>query len=174
MDATQLQSVLPTGLNMPADLSEERTVHAWDLAKEPSQCQDEEWPDGWCARAGAVGLSAFTDLADQELGIHLVSFPDEQSATQAFKTRDKSDDMGRYPGPAGGSVYTLDLVAPRDNLLWTGRGTTFQQGTVIGRIEYAWKPGTHVPADRLLAVTRMVIQRIDEKEKGLNPTASAH
>lgn len=71
-------------------------------------------------------------------------------------------------------MYTLDLVAPRDNLLWTGRGTTFQQGTVIGRIEYAWKPGTHVPADRLLAVTRMVIQRIDEKEKGLNPTASAH
>lgn len=69
-------------------------------------------------------------------------------------------------------MYTLGLAAPEDHPLWTGKGTTFQQGTVIGRIEYSWKPGAHVPADGLLAVTRMVIQRIDEKEKGLNPTAS--
>ncbi|MFF8732222.1 hypothetical protein ACF073_38020 [Streptomyces sp. NPDC015171] len=172
VDSTQLQSVLPTGRNMPADLGG-RTVDAWDSTKDPSQCQDEEWPDAWCARAGAVGLSVFTNLVDQEIGIHLVSFPDERSAAQAFKTRDKTDDVDRYPGPTGELVYTLDLVAPEDHLLWTGRGTTFQQGTVIGRIEYSWTPGTHVQTGRLLAVTRMVIQRIDEKEKGLNPTASA-
>lgn len=159
---------------MPQGLSGERTVKAWDLAEEPSQCQDEEWPDTWCAKSAAVGLAAFTNIADQELGIHLISFPDERSAAQAFKERDESDDMYRYPGPAGVPVYTLDLVAPRDYSLWLGRGTTFQQGTVIGKIEYSWEPGTKVPVDRLRAVTRMVIQRIDEKEKGLNPTASVH
>ncbi|MER6026214.1 hypothetical protein [Streptomyces sp. NPDC001851] len=174
MDATQLQSTLPTALNMPRDLSEERTVRAWDLAAEPSQCQDERWPDAWCAKAAAVGLAAFTNTTDQDLGIHLVSFPDEQSAAQAFKKRDKSDEVGRYPGPDGAPVYTLDLVASGGDPYASGRGTTFQRGTVVGRIEYAWQPGAKVPADRLLAVTRMVVQRIDEKEKGLNPTASVH
>lgn len=174
VDARQLQSTLPTALNMRSDLSEERTVKAWDLAEEPSQCQDEQWPDAWCAKATAVGLAAFTNTSDQEVGIHLISFPDERSAAQAFKQRDKSFERGRYPGPAGEPVYTLDFVASRANPLWSGKGTTFQQGTVIGQVEYSWRPRAKVPADGLLAVTRMVVQRIDEKEKGLNPTASMH
>ncbi|MFK4149747.1 hypothetical protein [Streptomyces sp. NPDC004065] len=159
---------------MRSSVSQERTVKAWDLAEEPSQCQDEQWPDAWCGKAAAVGLAAFTNINDQEVGIHLISFPDERSAAEAFEHRDKSDDMGRFPGPAGEPVYTLDLVASRDIPLWSSRGTTFQQGTVIGRIEYSWRPGAKVPADSLLAVTRMVVQRIDQKEKGLNPTASMH
>ncbi|MFF9765143.1 hypothetical protein ACF1GT_00640 [Streptomyces sp. NPDC014636] len=157
---------------MPQDLSGERTVRAWDLAEEPSQCQDEKWPDAWCAKAASVGLAAFTNTSDQDLGIHLVSFPDERSAAQAFKVRDKSDEVGRYPGTDGLPVYTLDLVASGGDLYASGRGTAFQRGTVIGRIEYSWQPEAKVPANRLLEVTRMVIQRIDEKEKGLNPTAS--
>ncbi|WP_159056726.1 hypothetical protein [Streptomyces yokosukanensis] len=159
---------------MRSDLPEERTFKAWDLAEEPSQCQDEQWPDAWCAKAATVGLAALTNTSDQEVGIHLISFPDERSAAQAFKQRDKSNDAGRYTGPAGEPVYTLDLVVSRDNLLWSARGTTFQQGAVIGQVEYSWRPRAKVPADGLLAVTRMVVQRIDEKEKGLNPTASMH
>ncbi|MGW3060774.1 hypothetical protein ACWC98_33300 [Streptomyces goshikiensis] len=46
-----------------------------------------------------------------------------------------------------------------------------RQGSVIAKVEYAWTPGGEVP-DRLMDITRMVVDRVKQAQSGKNPTAS--
>ncbi|MEU9670826.1 hypothetical protein AB0E25_35725 [Streptomyces bobili] len=46
-----------------------------------------------------------------------------------------------------------------------------RQRAVIAKVEYAWTEGSEVP-DRLMDITRMVVERVRQAQSGDNPTAS--
>lgn len=160
-----LEGVLPRGINMPLDLGE-RAVNAWDMS-DPSICQSEEWRDDWCAKAVAVGRGGYTDLESQEVVVRLISFDEPAAAKALFAGEGTADEVGQ--NPPGDEIDGYEATAPAEG--WAGSGFNVRQGAVVVKVEYAWAEGREVP-DRLMDITRMVVERVRQTQSGHNPTAS--
>ncbi|GGW65499.1 hypothetical protein GCM10010340_49770 [Streptomyces griseoloalbus] len=161
-----LEGVLPRGINMPPDVSQERTVKAWDMS-DPSICQSEEWRDDMCAKAVAVGSGGYTDLDSQEVVVRLISFDDPTTADAMFEGEGTVGEVGQ--NPPGDEIDGYEAMSPADG--WGGRGFNVRQGAVIAKVEYGWAEDSEV-SDRLMDITKMVVERIRQAQSGDNPTAS--
>jgi hypothetical protein len=151
---------------MPADVADERTVKAWDMSN-PSICQSERWPDDWCAKAIAVGSGGFTNLDTQEVTVRMISFGDEATAAGLFRGKGTADEVGETP--PGDEIDGYESVGAAER--WAGKGFSVRQGAVIADVEYAWTEGTEEP-DRLTNITRMVVERVKQAQRGEKPTTS--
>ncbi|MEV5488101.1 hypothetical protein AB0L47_08840 [Streptomyces bobili] len=160
-----LEGVLPRGINMPVDVGE-RTVKAWDMS-DPSICQSQEWRDDWCAKALAVGSGGYTDLESQEVVVRLISFAEPATAEALFAGEGTADEVGQ--NPPGDEIDGYEATSPAEG--WAGSGFNVRQGAVVAKVEYAWAEGREVP-DRLMDITRMVVERVQQAQSGDNPTAS--
>ncbi|MBT2450287.1 hypothetical protein J7F03_25065 [Streptomyces sp. ISL-43] len=160
-----LEAALPRGINMPRGL-EERSTHSWDMSN-PAICKSNGWRDEMCADAIAVAAGGATDYHTQNVIVQMVSFDDMAVAEGFFKGTGAEDELGVNPPGDAIDGYAL----PAGDNGWTGRGITVRQGSVIAKIEYAWTPGAKVP-DRLMDITRMVVDRLEQAQAGKNPTAS--
>ncbi|WP_243629359.1 hypothetical protein [Streptomyces sp. APSN-46.1] len=165
MDLELLEAALPRGINMPRGL-EERSTHSWDMSN-PAICQSNGWRDEMCAEAIAVAAGGATDYRTQNVIVQMISFNDVAAAERFFKGTGTEDDLGANPPGDAIDGYAL----PPGDAGWTGRGITVRQGSVIAKVEYAWTPGGEVP-DRLMDITRTVVDRVKQAQSGKNPTAS--
>ncbi|MGW7284804.1 hypothetical protein ACWGH4_04800 [Streptomyces sp. NPDC054847] len=166
MSPELLEAALPRRINMPPDVSDERTVKAWSMS-DPSICQSEGWPDDWCAEAIAVGLGGYTNLDNQEVVVKLISFDDQATAVALFKGAGTVDEVGQ--NPPGDEIDGFEPESATGG--WAGRGFNVRQGAVIAKVEYAWANGSEVP-DRLMDITKVVVERVQQAQRGENPTAS--
>jgi hypothetical protein len=160
-----LEGVLPRGINMPVDVGQ-RAVKAWDMS-DPSICQSEGWRDDWCAKAIAVGRGGYTDLESQEVDVRLISFDEPATAEALFAGEGTADEVGQ--NPPGDEIDGYEPTSSAAG--WAGRGLYVRQGAVVVKVEYAWAEGREVP-DRLMDITRMVVERVRQAQSGDNPTAS--
>lgn len=168
---SQLEAALPNEFSIPVDFDESRTRKAWDNTYDATYCQSEGWPDEWCGEALTFGLAGFTNLEDQELAIRLISFSNVPTAARLFKGEGTVDEVGE--NPPGDEIDGFELEPSSSSPVWIGKGINVRQGAVIAKIEYSWKAGTDLPSDRLLSLTDMVVQRIQQAQAGKPPTASA-
>lgn len=171
LNTEQLKAALPNQFSVPADFDQSRTRKAW-ANTDTTICQSERWPDAWCGEAIAFGLAGFTNLDDQELSIRLISFGDAETAARLFQGDGTPDEVGANPPGDQIDGYeipeTTDQVPPR-----LGKGISVRQGAFIAKIEYTWASGTTIPSGRLLSLTDMVVQRIQQSQAGKPPIASA-
>lgn len=166
LDTKRLEPALPDQLSVPADLDQSRNRKAWD-ADDAAICQSEEWPAQWCSQAVALGIAAYTNARDQELAIRLISFRTPDQAAALFTGKGTQDEVGK--NPPGDQIDGFE-ISPGQG--WQGQGINVRQGAVIASIKYTWSPGTSIPSDRLMSVTRMTVERIKQAQHGQTPTAS--
>ncbi|MFI8280919.1 hypothetical protein ACIGBH_39820 [Streptomyces sp. NPDC085929] len=161
----RLEAALPRSIHFPRGMGD-RSAHAWDLSN-PAICQSEYWGDALCADAVALGASAVGDMHTESVLVRLISFGDEATAKDHFRTWSTATDKPEGSLSVDGLAnYVLTPVGG-----WVGRGVVVRQGTVIAKVEFSWAPGEEVPS-RLADVTRMVAERIRQTQSGKNPTAS--
>ncbi|MEV4504652.1 hypothetical protein [Streptomyces klenkii] len=97
----------------------------------------------------------------------LISFrmPDQTRALLVGKGTD--DEVGKnLPGDQ------IDGFEITPGPGWQGRGINVRQGAVIASIKYTWRQEANVPSDRLLPVSGMTVERINQAQHGQTPTAS--
>ncbi|MEV4743272.1 hypothetical protein [Streptomyces sp. NPDC049555] len=163
----RLEPALPDQFSVPADVSQSRTRKAWD-SHDTAICRSEQWPSAWCSQAVAFGLAAYTNARDQELSMRLISFPTAKAAEALFVGDGAGGEVGK--NPPGDQIEGFEVPADGS---WEGRGFHVRQGSVIASIKYTWKQGTNIPPDRLMAVTRMTVERIKQAQHGDVPSAAA-
>ncbi|WP_424892230.1 hypothetical protein [Streptomyces sp. XH2] len=167
LDTMRLEPALPDQFSVPAELDQSRNRKTWD-ADDASICQSEEWSAQWCAQAAAFGIAAYSNARDQELAVRLISFRTSEQAAALFTGQGTKDEVGN--NPPGDQIDGFE-ISPGQG--WQGRGITVRQGAVIASIKYTWKQGTEIPSDRLMAVTKMTVERIKQAQHGETSTASA-
>jgi hypothetical protein len=173
LNTKQLKAALPNQFSVPADFDQSRTRKAWDNT-DTTICQSERWPDAWCGEAIAFGLAGFTNLDDQELSIRLISFGDADTAARLFQGNGTPDEVGANPPGDQIDGFEIPETVQTDQVPpWLGKGISVRQGAVIAKVEYTWASGTTIPSDRLLSLTDMVVQRIQQTQAGKPPIASA-
>ncbi|MFF4531671.1 hypothetical protein ACFY1P_20665 [Streptomyces sp. NPDC001407] len=166
LDTARLEPALPDQFSVPAEVSQPRNRKAWD-ASDAAICRSEEWPATWCSQAISLGIAAYTNATDQELSIRLISFRSPEQAAALFTGKGTEDEVGK--NPPGDQIDGFEFTPGQG---WQGRGINVRQGSVIATIKYSWKQGTAVPSDRLMAVTRMTVERITQAQHSQTPTAS--
>ncbi|MFC5148899.1 hypothetical protein [Streptomyces aureoversilis] len=166
LDTKRLEPALPDQFSVPAELDQSRNRKAWD-ADDAAVCQSEEWPAQWCAQAVALGIAAYTNARDQELAIRLISFRTPEQAAALFAGKGTEDEVGK--NPPGDQIDGFE-ISPGQG--WQGQGINVRQGAVIASIKYTWSPATSIPSDRLMAITRMTVERIKQAQHGQPSTAS--
>ncbi len=167
LDTPRLERALPDRFSVPADVAQPRNRKAWD-SYDPTICQSEEWQAKWCAQAVSFGIAAFTNMQDQELSVRLISFTTPEKAAGLFVGEGTEDEVGK--NPPGDQIDGFE-ISPGQG--WEGRGVNVRQGSVIASIKYTWKQGTAIPSDRLMSVTRMTVERIQQALRGEASVASA-
>ncbi|MEU5049364.1 hypothetical protein [Streptomyces sp. NPDC021096] len=166
LDTPRLERALPDQFSVPADVAQPRNRKAWD-SYDLTICQSEEWQAKWCAQALSFGIAAFTNMQDQELSVRLISFTTPEKAAGLFAGEGTEDEVGK--NPPGDQIDGFE-ISPGQG--WEGRGINVRQGSVIASIKYTWKQGTAIPSDRLMSVTRMTVERIQQALRGEAPVAS--
>ncbi|MFJ3841847.1 hypothetical protein ACIPY6_40990 [Streptomyces sp. NPDC090054] len=167
MSQDVLGAALPQGINLPRDVEGNggASVHTWDMSN-PAICQSEAWLDEECADALALGSSVLSGR-NERIIIRLISFHDETTSKAHFAGRGTPDEVGANPPGDAIDGYRL----PEGDGGWTGKGIRVRQGTAIATVEYAWAPGHEVP-NRVMDLTAMVVERLEQSQSGKNPTAS--
>ncbi len=168
LDSTLLESALPRQQNVPSNFSSERNIKAWDGSKSDF-CLSDRWPESWCAKAISIGVAGFTDMEDEELEIYVISLPGAETAEKLFTSKGAKDGVGS--NPPGDQIDRFEISSSPSTGL-DGEGVTVRQGGVIARIEYTRSPGVQTSDQQLMAITKMVVKRIQQAQRGENPTAS--
>ncbi|WOI62516.1 hypothetical protein [Streptomyces fradiae] len=168
LDATLLESALPRQRNVPSNFSSERNIKAWDGSKSDF-CLSDRWAESWCAKAISIGVAGFTDMEDEELEIYVISLPGADTAERLFTSKGTEAEVGS--NPPGDQIDRFEISSSPSTGL-DGEGVTVRQGGVIARIEYTRSPGTQTSDQELMAITTMVVKRIQQAQRGENPTAS--
>lgn len=142
----------------------------WDNV-DATSCQSEEWLDDWCVEALAFASVSYKNFKDQGLLVRMMSFADTATAARFYAGKGTVDEVGDNPPGDESDGYKLDPTADAPD--WSTKGISVRQGSVIAKVEYAWKAGTEVRSGTLLELTEMVVRRIQQVQAGKLPTASA-
>ncbi|AJF67230.1 hypothetical protein SVTN_25470 [Streptomyces vietnamensis] len=113
-------------------------------------------------------MAAFTDMEDEELEIYMISLPGA-TAEELFTGKGTEDEVGS--NPPGDQIDRFEISSSPSTGM-DGEGVIVRQDGVIARIEYTRPPGTQTSDQQLMAITKMVVTRIQQAQRGENPTAS--